>query len=62
MSKSFFIAAHDAAIARYLEDNPLASEADAYERTVDEAAINAREAMADRIDTARDAYKEGLIR
>ncbi len=56
--KELYIAAHEAAIERYLEDNPEASEMEAYEATGDAAYEGMRDMMADRIDAARDRMKE----
>ncbi len=62
MSKDAYIEAHQEVVGEYLDANPDADWHEAYEATADGAWDRMRDNMADRIDAARDAYKEGLIR
>ncbi len=57
-SKELYMAAHEAAIERYLEQHPDADEAEAYEATTDQAYHDMGERMADMADAARMAWKD----
>ena len=61
MTKDEFIAQHERAIGEYLDENPNATEEEAYDRTVDVAAIRTREAFAARIDHFRQLKKDGML-
>ncbi len=58
MSKDAFIEAHEALVGEYLDAHPNATWEQAYDRTADGAWDRSRDLMADRIDAARDAWKE----
>ena len=57
MSKELFIQAHEELIERYLEANPNATEAEAYDKTADGAYDRMVDKYADMIDAARDRAK-----
>lgn len=59
--KELYIKAHEELIADYLESNPSATEQQAYDATADLAHGRMTEALADRIDHARQLRKEGLL-
>lgn len=61
MSKELYIAAHEELIAEYLEAHPNATEAEAYERTADQAMDRMRDKYADMIDDARQRRKDGYV-
>ena len=58
MSKEHFIAAHEELIAEYLDRNPCASEAEAYDRTADRAYDRMVDGLADRADRLRKQMQE----
>lgn len=58
MSKELFIAAHEELIAEYLDKNPDATDAQAYEETADGAWDKLRDNLADRADYLRKRAKE----
>lgn len=59
MSKELFIQAHEELIEEFLEQNPSATEQEAYDRTADMAWGRASDKLADMIDNARLRAKEG---
>ena len=61
MSKELFIAAHERLIEEYMEENPGASEHDAYEKTADLAYGRMTDMLADLIDDARQRAKDARI-
>lgn len=61
MSKEQYIAAHEREVAEYLDRNPNASWAEAYNRTADRAYDRMREDMADKIDQARQQMKDAQL-
>lgn len=61
MSKEDFIRAHEREVEEYLDRNPNASWADAYDRTADRAYDRMREDMADKIDHYRQLRKDGEL-
>lgn len=58
MSKEDFIRAHEREVAEYLDRNPKAAWADAYERTAERAWDRMREDLADRADELRSRRKD----
>lgn len=56
--KELFIAAHEELIEEYLERHPNATESEAYDATGDAAYSRMQDKYADKIDRARDLYKE----
>lgn len=61
MTRDQFIREHEKAQAEYLEANPGATEGEAYDRTVDVAALRTREHFAERIDHLRQLKKDGML-
>ena len=60
MDKDLFQACHEELIEQYIEANPCATEAEAYDRTSDKATALAIERLFDVADTLRLQAKEGL--
>lgn len=59
MSKELFIAAHEELIEKYLEAHPNATEAEAYDKTADEAYGRMTDQLAQMADYVRLLAKEG---
>lgn len=58
MSKELFIEAHEELIERYLETHPEATEAEAYNKTADNAWSHMADRLGDRMDRLKDQAKE----
>lgn len=58
MSKELFIDAHEELIAEYLDAHPDATDAQAYDRTADNAYGRMTDRLADMADHYRDLAKE----
>jgi hypothetical protein len=61
VSKDWYIEAHEREVADYLDRNPNASWADAYDRTADRAYDRMCDEMADVADMLRQRRKDGEL-